>query len=378
VHNTPKYINIRFSIDYLMRGETICFLILLILFSGCISTGKENLPPEPIANVSPEKINVGSEATFDANGSRDRDGRIVRYHWDFGDGESSDGKVVKHVYTVGGNYTVILTITDNEGKKNIKKIFIYVNFLPKAIIEAKKKVKIYESAKFYGKSSYDIDGNITKYYWDFGDGKTSTDMDPEHSFENIGNYNVSLVVYDDFGAKDSAIILITVVLRNYTVSWNEASATYSKNGYLKENSTTNISIEVSYLNLTKVVFKLLWEDRIYPILREPNDLFSLKVLNYKKEINLIEGMNESLVLIYSIAQKPAELNVKAKSIEEVRKIVGDNYTSSEGIGKWEAEITLIDAGDGIIIPDGIVRDDGNSWELLIEYTYYEKLIKEEE
>ena len=55
------------------------------------------------------------EITFDGSRSYDRDGRIVFWKWNFGDGVTESGETVKHSYASPGNYTVILTVTDNKG-----------------------------------------------------------------------------------------------------------------------------------------------------------------------------------------------------------------------------------------------------------------------
>jgi trimeric autotransporter adhesin len=53
--------------------------------------------------------------SFDAGTSRDPDGSLVSYAWDFGDGASAAGATASHAYTWAGTYTVRLTITDDEG-----------------------------------------------------------------------------------------------------------------------------------------------------------------------------------------------------------------------------------------------------------------------
>lgn len=59
--------------------------------------------------------------TFDISGSNDPDGTIATYELDFGDGSTpADGTdvtdVITHEYTENGDYTVLLTITDNDGR----------------------------------------------------------------------------------------------------------------------------------------------------------------------------------------------------------------------------------------------------------------------
>jgi len=66
-------------------------------------------PPEPATNQM---------ITFDASSSDslDPDAVIVSYKWNFGDGTVKMGKIVDHSYSSAGNYTVTLTVIDNDGK----------------------------------------------------------------------------------------------------------------------------------------------------------------------------------------------------------------------------------------------------------------------
>ena len=50
--------------------------------------------------------------------------------------------------------------------------------------------------------------NATSYLWDFGDGNTSTDKEPKHTYEQEGSYTVTLIAKD---AKDKESIITTVV-----------------------------------------------------------------------------------------------------------------------------------------------------------------------
>ncbi|NIR50069.1 PKD domain-containing protein [candidate division KSB1 bacterium] len=64
---------------------------------------------------------------------------------------------------------------------------------------------------FTGSSSFDPDGVITSFDWDFGDGGTSTEADPTHTYQNPGTYTATLTVTDDDGATDTDQVTITVL-----------------------------------------------------------------------------------------------------------------------------------------------------------------------
>jgi N-acetylmuramoyl-L-alanine amidase/PKD repeat protein len=58
---------------------------------------------------------AGEEITFDGSGSQDSDGEIAGYIWDFGDGSAGSEVGPAHTYTEAGEYTVTLTVEDDDG-----------------------------------------------------------------------------------------------------------------------------------------------------------------------------------------------------------------------------------------------------------------------
>jgi hypothetical protein len=67
---------------------------------------------------------------FDALGSSDPDGSIVRYAWDFGDGYTDSGIKVSHTYTSDGRYSPVLTVTDNLGATDTDSVAIDIITVP--------------------------------------------------------------------------------------------------------------------------------------------------------------------------------------------------------------------------------------------------------
>jgi len=70
------------------------------------------------------------------------------------------------------------------------------------------------AVQFNSGGSYDPDGLITAFAWDFGDGNTSNEANPSHIFADAGVFNVILTVTDDQGTTGSATVTIDVAQAN--------------------------------------------------------------------------------------------------------------------------------------------------------------------
>ncbi len=71
-------------------------------------------------------ILVGRTLALDAGYSRAAEGKLIRYEWDFGDGSTTAGIEVTHIYTSAGRYVVTLTVTDDSGIKSSATGLVYV------------------------------------------------------------------------------------------------------------------------------------------------------------------------------------------------------------------------------------------------------------
>ena len=170
-----------------------------------------NRPPIADFTFSPEKPDITTVINF-YDSSRDKDGTIVSWEWDFGDGTSSTEKNPTHQYSDKGKYKVTLRVTDNDGGQAIKsRTVIVYNLLPKASFTFSPTNPIVgEDVQFTDKST-DPEGKALIYYWDFGDGYTSKLRNPTHKYANPGTYTVTLTVMDDEGAKDTVSKTISIL-----------------------------------------------------------------------------------------------------------------------------------------------------------------------
>ncbi|HJQ27554.1 MAG TPA: glycoside hydrolase family 44 protein [Blastocatellia bacterium] len=80
-----------------------------------IAARAANGPPTAVATATPQTGSAPLPVAFDGSGSSDSDGTITAYVWSFGDGAVASGATASHTYTNPGNYTVMLTVTDNAG-----------------------------------------------------------------------------------------------------------------------------------------------------------------------------------------------------------------------------------------------------------------------
>ena len=81
--------------------------------SQVIRVFKPNVPPVADFGFTPTTGIYPCEITFNGGASRDSDGSIVQYSWNFGDGVRATGRVVTHTYTHWGTFSVSLTVRDN-------------------------------------------------------------------------------------------------------------------------------------------------------------------------------------------------------------------------------------------------------------------------
>jgi len=181
----------------------------------------------PIANFtySPLKPVINQTITFTST-SYDEDGYITSWAWNFNDDGVIDAttEVATWNYTVDGDHRVRLTVNDNDPLTppiGIEKM-ITVYPPPVAIFTySPENPLINEAVTFDASDSYDADGTIVDYSWDFGDDQTGSGEIVSHTYTSLGTYIVTLNVTDNdgfTGVKSSQIHVTKAPVASFTFS----------------------------------------------------------------------------------------------------------------------------------------------------------------
>ncbi len=119
---------------------------------------------------------------------------IATYNWNFGDGNTSTLENPEHIFASSGEYTVGLTVSF-AGCQSYAEQTVTVNPGP-AVSFTTVDNCLGQTVSFENTSIGDF---ITGYLWDFGDGTTSTQEDPEYSFETAGTQMIELTAFTSNG-----------------------------------------------------------------------------------------------------------------------------------------------------------------------------------
>ncbi|MEN6368102.1 MAG: PKD domain-containing protein [Thermotogota bacterium] len=174
-----------------------------------------NRPPSAVfsfRNLSPSQ---GEMVVLDASASVDEDGAVVSYAWDFDADGVSDLNVgssaVEYLCREGGELAVSLVVIDDKGDRSLAAAgSVYVNCAPVAQFTASLLAVAEGEAIQFSNCSYDPDGTIREWLWEFGDGATDSSASPTHTYDTDGTYAVFLSVLDDAAASSRTAASISV------------------------------------------------------------------------------------------------------------------------------------------------------------------------
>ncbi len=171
--------------------------------------------PFALSDVSPEKPTIdgpsqvcsGSLNLFTASGI------TTYYEWDVPNnfeiitGENSDSLIVQ-LDSTGGYINLVALSASGKCAESADSFQVVVTPAPEAglIVDTN---NVY--ARYRIQFTDNSQGSPVEWFWNFGDGETSTSPTPKHGFDDVGSYIVQMFVKDDFGCIDSTSTVIHII-----------------------------------------------------------------------------------------------------------------------------------------------------------------------
>ena len=144
-------------------------------------------------------------------------GTVTSRAWDFGDGAISTEQNPVHTYTTAGNYTVALNVTNNVGSNTLTRpeyISITTRLIPIVSFTANASAGSDPLVVQFTDTSLYVP---TNWAWDFGDGTTSTEQNPVHTY-SIGTYSINLTATNGDGSNSTTKTDYITVTKNGPLS----------------------------------------------------------------------------------------------------------------------------------------------------------------
>ena len=196
--------------------------------------------------VTPSRGCVPYSAVFDNQSDAG-----ISWLWDFGDGGFSTAFEPTHVYTQVGSYNVRLIASDSTtcNKLDTSAYFtITVYPLPTASFTWSPNPPLENTKTAFTNLSI----GATRYLWDFGDGATSTDVNPVHLYNRTDTFTVKLTAFNDADCADDTLQLVRTIIRPLLDVPNAFTP-----GRFSGGSYNNGIVKVEGFGIAKMVWKIV-------------------------------------------------------------------------------------------------------------------------
>ena len=190
------------------RASKIAIPMCSLAMAVSAYAANTNTPPTADFSISIDGnyIKVKSKAT-------DADGDVLKHKWSFGDKASSVAVNPGHAYAVEGIYSIRLKVSDGKASAVKTQEITIPNNPPVSDFEIASRNQL--KLKFKSKAS-DPESDAVKVKWNFGDGKTSTALNPGHTYAEAGTYTVTLSVNDGYHPTVKKSMKVTVKDYNHS------------------------------------------------------------------------------------------------------------------------------------------------------------------
>ena len=361
-------------------------VMLLGMVAGCIGALDTTVDPRATLEAYPTLIQEGEMVTLDARESSPVEGVITKYEWDFGDGTTAETVIgfTSHTYLAYGQYTVRITVTNDQGGTDDAIATIVVNGAPVVNISMPATVRAGDAALLDASNSFDPEGNPLTFAWDLntlvdsdGDGDSSNDAD--ETTESIlldtstsGLIYGSLRVDDGAGAFAVESFEINVTTRTFKVTWITETYEVSWDEYLDQGESWSGNMTPGDVGRVLSFNAILELDQdVAP----PHDNFTLGLNivedNYNRRVATEPGnysTNEPAraeMAEDGMNERGEDGLYTSDSAEALLRLLLNSRDSGNGQGTWVWTVVAQQSDPDAFIGE-IDPDPGNDWTLTVE------------
>lgn len=185
---------------YSSSGQyTVCLIVSNVCGSdtSCMTQNICLTPPAASFSTATNEL----VATF-----TDGSSNAASWSWDFGDGNTSSQQNPTHTYAFNADFFVCLTITDLCGNVDMICDTITICAPPSSNFSL-------SLGGNGGEATFTDGSNLANsWFWDFGDGNTSTLQNPVHNYDSSGNYIVCLTATNPCGSDSTCFAIVVTVV----------------------------------------------------------------------------------------------------------------------------------------------------------------------
>lgn len=361
-------------------------VMLLGMVAGCIGALDTTVDPRATLEAYPTLIQEGEMVTLDARESSPVEGVITKYEWDFGDGTTAETVIgfTSHTYLAFGQYTVRITVTNDQGGTDDALATIVVNGAPVVNISMPATVRAGDAALLDASNSYDPEGNPLAFAWDLntlvdsdGDGDSSNDAD-ETTETVLLDTSTSGLIYGSLRVDDGAGAFavepfeINVTTRTFKVTWITETYEVSWDEYLDQGDSWSGNMTPGDIGRVLSFNAVLELDQdVAP----PHDNFTLGLNivedNYNRRVATEPGnysTNEPAraeMAEDGMNERGEDGLYTSDSAEALLRLLLNSRDSGNGQGTWVWTVVAQQSDPDAFIGE-IDPDPGNDWTLTVE------------
>ena len=166
-----------------MKNKLLSIVFLMLIIVACNPNEPEETQPTALFSYALNDMTVSF-----TNASQDSQ----TYLWEFGDGATSEETNPKHTYAKAGTFIVTLTATNVKKQSKYSQQITISKSSEQNAAEKTPTAMFTHSANGMTIAFTNTSTNAQTYLWDFGDGKTSTEVNPKHTYTSYGTYKIVL------------------------------------------------------------------------------------------------------------------------------------------------------------------------------------------